>query len=384
MKIPYFAALSGVGVVGWLSLLGSAGYALAETWNPLTKALGFATYDAVVVVVVGALLNHYYRAQRASEHVVALAPVAPQMPGSPIPSRPAAHGAPTLTSGPHRPRFSVVIPAFNESCLLPAALESLQRQDFKGDYEIIVVDNNSSDETCTVARAHGARVVHEQEQGVCSARQRGTALARGEIVISTDADTIFETSWLSRIDHAFTRDPACVAVAGPCRFVGGPWWAGYTKALFAVVFLVHRLTGHVVYVTATNIAFRKSAWTGYDTRLTQGGDELDLLRRLRQHGKVVFERNNATLTSSRRLNKGLFYNIVVTFLFYYVLGYLLNRVAGRQLLATAPAFRGNFLRGRPRWRQIAIVGGVGLPLLSAIFIPDSLLAVCDALVRMIS
>jgi len=71
----------------------------------------------------------------------------------------------------------------------------------------------------------------------------------------------------------------------------------YSTLLFGTVNLVKRLTGRVVYVSATNIAVRSSAWTGYDTRLTQGGDELDLLRRLQAAGEVVFDVTNPTLTS---------------------------------------------------------------------------------------
>lgn len=238
------------------------------------------------------------------------------------------------------PRFSVVIPAYNEAELLGNCLDSLLAQDFRDPYEIIVVDNNSTDATADVARSRGVTVVHEPRPGVCSARQCGTTAARGEIVVSTDADTTFGSNWLSRIDRAFRDDPARVAVAGPCRFSDPPWWGrAYAAVLFAVVGLVARLTGRVLYVTATNIAFRKSEWPGYDTEATQGGDELDLLRRLRSRGPVAFVLSNPTFTSSRRLRRGLAYNIVVTCLYYYVLGYAVNRLAGRRIVGMAPAFR---------------------------------------------
>lgn len=255
------------------------------------------------------------------------------------------------------PRISVVIPAFNEAHYIADTLVSLARQDFDGEYEVIVIDNNSSDDTAAVAVAYGASVVFEADPGVCSARQRGVELARGEIVVSTDADTTFDSGWLSRIDSVFALDSGCVAVAGPCRFVDGPWWALYTRILFTLVYLVYRVTGRVLYATATNIAFRKTAWTGYDTRLTQGGDELDLLRRLRERGKVVFRLDNPTFTSSRRLRVGLLYNIVVTFLLYYVLGYLLNRITRRKLLGTAPAFRHESCGGRSWLWRLAANGG---------------------------
>lgn len=59
-------------------------------------------------------------------------------------------------------RLSVVVPAYNEAGYLADSLNSLQHQDFAGTYEVIVVDNNSTDTTATIARHHGARVVHER------------------------------------------------------------------------------------------------------------------------------------------------------------------------------------------------------------------------------
>jgi glycosyltransferase involved in cell wall biosynthesis len=284
-----------------------------------------------------------------------------------------------MTSGTGRPRFSVVIPAYNEASFLGNCLDSLLDQDFRGRYEIIVVDNNSTDGTAAVASSRGATVVHEPRPGVCSARQRGTELAGGEIIVSTDADTVFSSDWLTRIDQAFGADPALVAVAGPCRFVDPPWWGRvYTWTLFHVVSLIALVTGRILYVTATNIAFRKSAWPGYDVEATQGGDELDLLRRLRAHGQVAFDLGNPTFTSSRRLHRGLAYNILVTFLYYYVLGYAVNRVAGRRLVGMAPAFRTGQRCQRTTTRTVRSVASVGVGVAFCLMFGDLALRLVEA------
>ena len=255
----------------------------------------------------------------------------------------------------------MVVPAYNEAAEIGACLRSLAVQDYDGDYEVIVVDNNSDDDTAAIARALGATVVAELRAGVCWARQRGTEAARGEIVVSTDADTTFDRQWLTRVDATFEATPGSVAVAGPCRFTDGPWWATtYTTMLFGMVNLIYRLTGRVLYVTATNIAFRKDAWTGYDTQLTQGGDELDLLRRLRERGRVCFELGNTTHTSARRLHRGLVYNVFVTVAFYYFLGYVLNRLCRRRVLGTAPHIRGAQPNWQETWVRRAMATGVVL------------------------
>lgn len=255
-------------------------------------------------------------------------------------------------------RFSVVIPAYNEAGYLAETLRALSAQDFDGPFEVIVVDNDSSDETATVAAAFGVRVLHEVERGVCAARQRGSAAATGEIIVSTDADTRPPRDWLRCLDVTFAAEPDAVAVAGPCRYEDPCWWARiYPTLLFGLVAGVFALTGSVCYVTATNLAVRRTAFPGYDPRLTQGGDELDLLRRLRQAGHVVWDRHNVVTTSPRRLQQGLLYSIVVSFFVYYLLAYLLNRFGRRRLLGTAPAFRPRASAGtrrrRPRRRGVA-------------------------------
>ena len=221
-----------------------------------------------------------------------------------------------------RPRFSVIIPAYNEGEFIGECLDSLLRQDFTDPYEIIVVDNNSTDDTALVAKSRGVIVVREERQGVCWARQRGTELAAGEIIVSTDADTLYRHDWLSRIDREFRSDGTRIAVAGPFQFIDAPWWGrAWTRSLFGCVRVVSRVAKRVPYIAAANVAFLKSAWPGYNTYATQGGDELDLLRNLQARGTVTFVPDNAVFTSSRRLAQGLIYNILVALFYYYVIGY---------------------------------------------------------------
>ena len=239
-----------------------------------------------------------------------------------------------------RMRFSIIVPAYNEAAYLGRALDSLLHQDYNGRYEVIVVDNNSTDGTAAIADRYGVTVVKESLQGVCAARQKGVDCAKGEIIISTDADTTQPSDWLRTIDARFSESEGVVAVAGPCRYQDPSWWAkAYPVLLFGLVAKVYALTGFVFYVSATNIAVLRTAFPGYDLRLTQGGDELDLVRRLRRRGQVSWERHNVVTTSARRLQRGLLYNIFVTFFVYYLLAYWCNRLTRRQAFGMAPAFR---------------------------------------------
>ncbi|MFL6026063.1 MAG: glycosyltransferase family 2 protein [Friedmanniella sp.] len=269
-----------------------------------------------------------------------------------------------MGQGQQQPRFSVIVPAYNEGAYLGRTLASLQAQDFAGRYEIIVVDNNSDDDTGAVARSFGVELVDEPETGVCAARQRGASAATGEILVSTDADTEHPRDWLRRIDEAFQASDAAVAVAGPCRYEGEHGWTRtYPALLFGVVARVFELTGIVAYVSATNLAMTRAAFPGYDRTQTQGGDELDLLRRLRRQGRVVWNRRNVVTTSARRLQRGLLYNFFVTFLTYYLLAYVVNRLSGRRWFGMAPAVRRQH-QGEPVRRWPAVLAG-GLVLVAA-------------------
>lgn len=239
-------------------------------------------------------------------------------------------------------RFSIVIPCYNEANFISKTISSIKAQNFKGSTEIIVVDNNSNDKTIEIALKAKVKVVKEKNAGVCFARQTGTKIAQGEIIISTDADTLHSKDWLSNIDKCFNENPKAVAVCGPCKYYDGPWWGkAYTFFLFIPVKLISKITGRPFYITATNTAFKKSAFIKYDTNLTQGGDELDLLDKLRRKGKVIFYYNNPVYTSARRLKRGLFYNLFITFIIYYLLAYNLNRIFKRSIIGMAPAFREN-------------------------------------------
>jgi glycosyltransferase involved in cell wall biosynthesis len=263
-----------------------------------------------------------------------------------------------------RPRFSVIIPAYNEAAFIGECLDSLLRQDFADAYEIIVVDNKSTDDTALIAKSRGVIVVWEERQGVCWARQRGTELANGEIIVSTDADTVYGSDWLSRIDQEFRGDDTRVAVAGPFRFVDAPWWGrAWTRGLFGYVRIVSRATRRVPYIAAANVAFLKSAWPGYKTYATQGGDELDLLRNLQARGTVAFVPDNAVFTSSRRLSKGLIYNIFVALFYYYVFGYMMNRLTCRAFVGMAPAFRSVKPRKARPW-QLLLASACGFLVLT--------------------
>ena len=238
------------------------------------------------------------------------------------------------------PLFSIVIPAYNEEGYIKQCLSSLKEQDFKEPFEVIVVDNNSSDETSEIAKTMGAKVILETERGICFARQAGLVKAKAPIVISTDADTTFPKHWLSDIDKLFKQNPNAVVVAGIPRFVDAPIWARIViPSYYMLLRLYTKIFKSPFCLFASNIAFKKKAFSGYNTNYTQGGDELCLLKEAKQHGSVILNFKNVVYTSSRRLNNGFLYNFFVTYIFYYLIDYNLTLMTGKSMLGYSPVFR---------------------------------------------
>ena len=102
-------------------------------------------------------------------------------------------------------QFSLIIPAWNEEAFLPSTLTTttavLQRLEDKGIYrgELIVVDNNSTDNTADIARQFGALVVFEPVNQIARARNRGAQAASGEYLIFLDADTCCSEQLLQHV-----------------------------------------------------------------------------------------------------------------------------------------------------------------------------------------
>jgi len=110
-------------------------------------------------------------------------------------------------------QVSVIIPAYNAARFLTAALDSVFRQDYPL-FEVIVVDDGSTDDTAAVLRPYADRVtiLGQENAGVSAARNRGLAAARGEWVVFLDADDQFLPAKLADQTALFTRHPSLAMV----------------------------------------------------------------------------------------------------------------------------------------------------------------------------
>jgi glycosyltransferase involved in cell wall biosynthesis len=268
------------------------------------------------------------------------------------------------------PKISIIIPAYNEEHFLPRCLESIKAQINCPTYEIIVVDNNITDATASVAKKNGATLITERKAGVAFARQAGLEAANGSIIISTDADTYFPIDWLTTIDTFFTNNPDAAGLAGHYHFVKGPLWSKIWPFMAALgVKIIYEVFGKTIYVSAANLSFRKKYFARYNTNHPQGGDETEVLKELERYGRVHVTLSNAVFTSSRRVNQGFLHSMLVTVGYYYFFNlWHTKRIGGESVIGSMPAIRTESRTAH--WKlltfQWALFGVFGLAIFSAV------------------
>jgi cellulose synthase/poly-beta-1,6-N-acetylglucosamine synthase-like glycosyltransferase len=129
--------------------------------------------------------------------------------------RHARHARATVEAGTLAPAVSIVVPAFDEAVGIERAVRSLAGSDYPN-FEVIVVDDGSSDGTAELVEAlclERVRVARQPNAGKPAALNRGIAAARHDVLVTVDADTVFERATLRRLVQPFS-DPRVGAVAG--------------------------------------------------------------------------------------------------------------------------------------------------------------------------
>ena len=241
-----------------------------------------------------------------------------------------------------RPLVSVVVPAYNEQKRLPLCLDSLRRQTLsQTKFEIIVVDNLSTDNTVKIANKYHTRVVSENQKGVIFAKQRGFLSALGKYVAFLDADSIAPPDWLESLLAHLTR-PGVVAATGPFVIIDGPTYhRRYVALVFKLVGFVYHFFGRILYVSGSNLAFRRSVaqkFGGLDTHKNMGEDEAGIKRKLLKHGQIIYDPAIVVRTSGRRASGGVA-NFLSQILFRYSLNYFTSQIFGRSIFPPFTDFR---------------------------------------------
>ncbi len=192
---------------------------------------------------------------------------------------------------------SFVVPAHNEEPLLAATLSAIHAAAAACaiEYEIIVVDDASTDRTAHLAAAAGARVVTVQHRQISATRNSGARAASGELLVFVDADTLINREVLLRAIEAVTQG----AVGGGATVHFDGHVPLYAKALLPLLTALMRQTRLAAgcFVFCTRSAFEAAG--GFDERLF-GAEEIALSAALKKLGAFVIL-SEAVLTSGRKL-----------------------------------------------------------------------------------
>jgi glycosyltransferase involved in cell wall biosynthesis len=203
--------------------------------------------------------------------------------------------------------ISVVVPVYNGEATLGDCLRSLETQNIaRSSYEIIVVDDGSSDRSAAIAVSSGARVIRQTNAGAAAARNTGIAASNAEWIAFTDADCVASRGWLkalSRRAGASAGDVICIA--GKTVGLASNTPAARFVDLFGS-FDADRHLSHPRYPFAPsgNVLYRRAALVavgGYDVRY-RSYEACDLHQRLAagagqclfEPAALVFHRHRAT------------------------------------------------------------------------------------------
>jgi glycosyltransferase involved in cell wall biosynthesis len=196
-------------------------------------------------------------------------------------------------------RISVIVPTYNEGSTVSRCLESIKKQTFK-DYELVVVDGHSKDNTVEVAKRYTNRIVFDKGKGTPAARNVAVEQVKSEIVVFIDGDTMIPENYLEVVDKSFKK--GVVGVGGPLLPEEGSFAdkiiffiaADMLRRLFSL-FGSHHFSG-------ASCAYQRKAY------LEAGGfredldmlDDVEMSIRMSKFGKEKFEPKMLAVTSIRR------------------------------------------------------------------------------------
>ncbi len=214
-----------------------------------------------------------------------------------------------------QPKVSVVVCSYNGSKTIRSCLLSLMNLDYP-DYEVILVDDGSTDDTAIIAGDFPQVICHRQEnRGLSAARNTGAELATGEIVAYTDDDCVADEHWLLYLVAAM-QDQRVEAIGGPNISPESDGWIARCVAASpgnpSHVMLDDQ---HAEHVPGCNMAFRLGTLLGiggFDPAFHVAGDDVDVCWRLLDSdlpigyapGAMVWHHRRATVKAYARQQRG--------------------------------------------------------------------------------
>ena len=212
--------------------------------------------------------------------------------------------------------LSVVIPAFNEEANIARCLDSLVCQKTNEPFEVIVVDNNSIDNTTKIVNQYkdklDLKLIKEPKKGRGAARYAGFKKAQGEIILSTDADSVVPNDWIMKMVELL-RGGNDVAVTGINKiFDSLPVNNFFYNFLHPVSFKIYKIIMGHYFLCGFNFAIYKTVYEkagGFNHKLNAQEDS-DLATRVCKLGKIGYAKGIVVVSSGRRFKNGLIRGLI--------------------------------------------------------------------------
>ena len=206
--------------------------------------------------------------------------------------------------------ISVVIPTYNEEKNIGRCLSALNEQTIpREDFEVIVVDGQSTDKTVEIAQKYADKVIQQVSKGVGGARNDGVRIASGDVIVTTDADCVPYSEWLEVVLEHF-EDENMIAVTGFLDPFDVETLSKYEAYLYRLLFWVSNhllsvfaMTGYY-HLCGANSAFDRDAFLeigGYQD--LPYSDDVEIYKRLKPKGKMVLDNRMKVYYSIRRIKK---------------------------------------------------------------------------------
>src|SRR3989304_8288811 len=192
-----------------------------------------------------------------------------------------------------RQSVSVIVPAYNSEKTIESCIEALLLQDYQKElYEVIVVDDGSTDNTAQKIKKFPVKYIWQKNSGPASARNNGVTYANGDTILFTDSDCMPDVNWISEMVKPF-KDINVMAVKGAYRNKQKSIVARFAQLEFEERFEMLKKAEYIDMVDTYSAGFRKDIFLkmgGFDTSFPVANNEdTELSYRMSRRGlKMVF------------------------------------------------------------------------------------------------
>ncbi len=191
-------------------------------------------------------------------------------------------------------KYSLIIPAYNAQKTIASCLESALNQSIcRQDYEIIVVDDGSTDSTSEIIKKYPVRLIQQKNQGAAAARNRGAKDARGNILVFTDSDCELDFDFMKNIILPIEQENGIIGAQGSYRTKQEESMARFVQVEIEIRYKRMAKNKYIDFIGTYAAVYKRCVfqqYEGFDPVFSSAaGEDIDFSYKLHQEGhKMIF------------------------------------------------------------------------------------------------